>query len=67
MPEGVTATAASTSGPITAPLERSGQFSVLEASLAAALSGSNGRLVLVSGEAGVGKTLLLRKTDHHRN
>ena len=61
MPEGVTATAASTSGPITAPLERSGQFSVLEASLAAALSGSNGRLVLVSGEAGVGKTLLLRR------
>ena len=61
MPEGVAATAASPSGPTTALLERSGQFSALEASLAAAFSGSNGRMVLVSGEAGVGKTLLLRR------
>jgi DNA-binding CsgD family transcriptional regulator/tetratricopeptide (TPR) repeat protein len=42
-------------------LERSGQLSALGESLSAVLTGSEGRLILVGGEAGVGKTALLRR------
>jgi DNA-binding CsgD family transcriptional regulator len=42
-------------------LERSRQFSALAESLAAVLRSSQGRLVLVGGEAGVGKTALMRR------
>jgi DNA-binding CsgD family transcriptional regulator/tetratricopeptide (TPR) repeat protein len=41
-------------------LERSAYLSLLAESLAAVTNGSHGRLILVSGEAGVGKTVLLR-------
>jgi len=53
--------AASRSRPTTELLERSGHLAALEASLAAVLNGSNGRLVLIRGEAGVGKSVLLRR------
>jgi DNA-binding CsgD family transcriptional regulator/tetratricopeptide (TPR) repeat protein len=42
-------------------LERSGDLSVLAESLSEVVSGAHGRLVLVGGEAGVGKTALLRR------
>jgi DNA-binding CsgD family transcriptional regulator/tetratricopeptide (TPR) repeat protein len=42
-------------------LERSGQLSALSEHLSAVLAGSGGRLVFVAGEAGVGKTVLLRQ------
>jgi DNA-binding CsgD family transcriptional regulator len=42
-------------------LERADDLSALEASLAEVTSRRRGRLVLVSGEAGVGKTALLRR------
>jgi DNA-binding CsgD family transcriptional regulator len=42
-------------------LERSGQLSLLGGALAAVVSGGRGRIVLVSGEAGIGKTTLLRR------
>ena len=42
-------------------LERGGQFAVLEECLRTVQGGSRGRLVLVSGEAGIGKTALLRR------
>ena len=42
-------------------LERAGEFAVLEESLVAVRETSRGRLVLVSGEAGIGKTALLRE------
>src|SRR5712691_11943198 len=42
-------------------LERDRHLSALSESLAAVGSSSRGRLVLVSGEAGVGKTLLVRR------
>lgn len=42
-------------------LERSDELSRLHDSLAAVVAGSHGRLVLVAGEAGVGKTSLLRR------
>ncbi len=42
-------------------LERSRCLSILGESLAGVRSDSSGRLVLVAGEAGVGKTLLLRR------
>ena len=41
-------------------LERSAHLSLLAESLAAVITGSHGRLVFVRGEAGVGKTVLLR-------
>jgi DNA-binding CsgD family transcriptional regulator/tetratricopeptide (TPR) repeat protein len=42
-------------------LERSEQLVALEGSLEDVLSGRSGRFVLVGGEAGVGKTVLLRR------
>ena len=42
-------------------LERVDALALLEESLAAVKSGASGRLVLVAGEAGVGKTALLRR------
>ena len=42
-------------------LERSGQLRALGGALAAAASGRHGRIVLVAGEAGIGKTALLRR------
>jgi len=48
-------------------LERSPQLAGLEAALDAVLGTSRGRLVLVRGEAGAGKTALARRfTDEHR-
>ncbi len=41
-------------------LERSAQLSALEEDLQAVVAGGHGRLVLVAGEAGVGKTALVR-------
>ena len=41
-------------------LERSGQLATLEHRLAAVAAGQGGRLVLIGGEAGVGKTSLVR-------
>ena len=43
-------------------LERAGEFAVLEESLVAVRETSRGRLVLVGGEAGIGKTALLRSS-----
>jgi len=42
-------------------LERSGQLTALDDAFAAVLAASRGRLVFVGGEAGVGKTALLRR------
>ncbi len=42
-------------------LERSGQLSALSGALAAAASSGQGRIALVAGEAGIGKTALLRR------
>ena len=42
-------------------LERSGQLRALGGALAAVASGGQGRIVLVAGEAGIGKTALLRR------
>jgi DNA-binding CsgD family transcriptional regulator/tetratricopeptide (TPR) repeat protein len=61
VPERLAASAASTSASATTLLERSRELSALTGWLAAAAGGSGGRLVLVGGEAGVGKTLLLRR------
>jgi DNA-binding CsgD family transcriptional regulator len=48
-------------------LERSGQLAALETTLDAVRATSQGRLVLVAGEAGAGKTALARRfTDEHR-
>ena len=48
-------------------LERSGELSTLGESLRAVQSSSRGRVVLVGGEAGVGKTALLRRfCEEHR-
>jgi DNA-binding CsgD family transcriptional regulator/tetratricopeptide (TPR) repeat protein len=61
VPEGVAPSAVGTSGSATQLLERSHELSALGGWLAAVAGGSRGRLVLVGGEAGVGKTLLLRR------
>src|SRR3954453_11273255 len=48
-------------------LERSGPLEALDAMLEGVRSTSRGRLVLVTGEAGAGKTALVRRfTDEHR-
>src|SRR3954452_11151287 len=48
-------------------LERSGPLEALAAMLDSVRSTSRGRLVLVTGEAGAGKTALARRfTDEHR-
>lgn len=48
-------------------LERSRELSDLGESLADVISSSHGRLMLVAGEAGVGKTVLVRRfCDEHR-
>src|SRR3954471_9932298 len=48
-------------------LERSGPLEALAAMLEGVRSTSRGRLVLVTGEAGAGKTALVRRfTDEHR-
>src|SRR5690348_15374293 len=48
-------------------LERSRELSTLDDWLGAVVGSSHGRLVLVSGEAGVGKTALLRRfCEEHR-
>jgi DNA-binding CsgD family transcriptional regulator/tetratricopeptide (TPR) repeat protein len=50
-----------TSAERTELLERSRELSTLAKSLSTVVSSSHGRLVLVAGEAGVGKTALLRR------
>jgi predicted ATP-dependent serine protease len=47
-------------------LERDDQVAVLHDSIDAVRSSSRGRLVLVGGEAGVGKTALLRRVCDDR-
>jgi DNA-binding CsgD family transcriptional regulator/tetratricopeptide (TPR) repeat protein len=42
-------------------LERSGQLTALRKALAAASAGANGQVALITGEAGIGKTALLRE------
>jgi predicted ATPase/DNA-binding CsgD family transcriptional regulator len=53
--------AATRSDPGSELLERARDLAALEESLAAVLAGGAGRLVLVRGEAGVGKTALIRR------
>jgi DNA-binding CsgD family transcriptional regulator len=57
---------ASSSGRRSELLERSRQFAALGESLGAVLGGSRGRLVLVGGEAGVGKTALVSRFCEER-
>jgi hypothetical protein len=47
--------------PTTELLERSGELAALERLLTAVLEDSSGRFVLVAGEAGAGKSVLLRR------
>lgn len=48
-------------------LERSQELSVLGKALAAVREGLSGRLVLVGGEAGIGKSALIRRfCDEHQ-
>jgi DNA-binding CsgD family transcriptional regulator len=47
-------------------LERDSQLSILSECMDAVQGGSGGRLVLIGGEAGVGKTALLRRFCDHR-
>jgi DNA-binding CsgD family transcriptional regulator len=59
--------AASSSNRQSELLERSRQFAALGESLGAVLGGSRGRLVLVGGEAGVGKTALVSRFCEERD
>jgi predicted ATPase len=52
---------ADAAGTATGLLERDGELAALHDGLEAVRGGSEGRVVLVSGEAGVGKTTLLRR------
>jgi DNA-binding CsgD family transcriptional regulator/tetratricopeptide (TPR) repeat protein len=61
VPKGPGSSAVSGSVWATELLERSHELSALAAWLGAVADGSPGRLVLVGGEAGVGKTVLLRR------
>src|SRR5919109_1042931 len=64
----VAAPASSTSETPSELLERSRHLTALADSLAAVAKRPHGRLVLVGGEAGGGKTALLRRfCDEHRN
>jgi predicted ATPase len=63
---GTTGSAAGGSVGLGELLERDGHLSALSDALAAVRSTSRGRLVVVSGEAGVGKTLLLRRFCHEQ-
>src|SRR5215208_4936662 len=47
-------------------LERSRELATLDESLATVVAASQGRLVLIAGEAGVGKTTLLRRLSDDR-
>src|SRR3990172_9805106 len=60
-PELMSVFAASSSDTRSELLERSRQLGALDESLGAVLSSSRGRLVLVGGEAGVGKTALVSR------
>jgi len=62
LPSRPPATAAPTHSPADVPelLERGDEFATLAGALDAALSGGTGTVVLVAGEAGVGKTALVR-------
>jgi DNA-binding CsgD family transcriptional regulator len=48
-------------------LERDGQLAAFEAQFAAVLASSRGRIVFLGGEAGIGKTALVRRFCNGRN
>ncbi len=48
-------------------LERDGQLAAFEAQLAAVLASSRGRILILGGEAGIGKTALVRRFCQGRN
>jgi DNA-binding CsgD family transcriptional regulator/tetratricopeptide (TPR) repeat protein len=60
VPEGA-ASAADSFNPTTELLERSGELTALERLLTVVLDNSSGRFVFVAGEAGAGKSVLLRR------
>ncbi len=52
---------------VTGLLERSAELEALRSAVEAARKGTGGRLIVLGGEAGIGKTSLLREktVDHH--